>query len=95
MIKFMMLIIAIACFIYGVYALATGKILGREMERASKKNKRYYAKICGIVMLVETIIMGIGFYMEIIERPYSSMIFIGAIGAMVAVLIIAKKILSK
>lgn len=95
MIKVMMLIIAIVCFIYGVYALATGKIVGKEIWRGSEKNKQYYAKICGIVMLVEAVIMGIGFYMEIIGLPYSSLVFIFAIGALVAVLMVAKKLLSK
>lgn len=45
-------------------------------------------------MLAEAIIVGIGFYMEIIG-PHLGMIFIGAIGALVVVFKIAKKILSK
>lgn len=95
MIRFMMLIVAIACFIYGIYVLVTGKNIGKEMEAATKENKRYYARICGIVMLAEAIVVGIGFYMETVKRPYSSLIFLGVIGALAVVLVIAKRILSK
>lgn len=95
MINLLMLIVAIACFTYGMYALFTPRLPGKESDGIAEGNKRRFSKICGVVMLVEAAIMGTGFYMEVTGLPYSRVAFLGFIGVLVCVLTLAKKLLSK
>ena len=95
MINFMMILTAIACFVYGIYVLTTGRLLGNGMEGVAEKNKQRFSKICGAVMIAEAIVVGVGFYMETTERSYSRMLCIGVIGILFCAVWISKKILSK
>ena len=95
MINIMMLIITIVCLVYGIYVLITGKLLGKDVEGVAERNKRRFSRICGVVMLAESSVVGTGFYMEVIGRPYSRVLGIVLVGALACVVYISKKKLSK
>ena len=76
MIKLLMLSVTIACFSYGIYALATNRLISKDLDEIAEENKRRYSKICGVVMLAEGAIVGTGLYMDITRRSYSKIIFI-------------------
>lgn len=50
--KYYVLFLALACFLYGLWAVLTGKLLGKDGKDIAEKYRRRYARICGAVLLI-------------------------------------------
>ena len=62
--KYITLILSILCFIYGIYAFFTSNLLKKDLEHIPKNRRHLYAKLCGVVLLFESAVMGILYYLQ-------------------------------
>lgn len=79
-----MIVVAIAAFLCGIYSLVTGDIRDKHIAEASEENRKCFARICGIVMLILAVIAGAFVYLQKIELARLDIIVINA--AIVAIL---------
>lgn len=100
--KYYILFLALACFLYGLWAILTGKLLGKDGKDIAEKYRRRYARICGAVLLILSADLGVFCYLEAEDRLYALVrqpffLFLAALFLIVpvAVLRAAKRVLKK
>lgn len=54
--KYYPIILVVASFIYGLWALITGKLLKKDIESIAEKHKRLYARLIGVALTMIAII---------------------------------------
>lgn len=100
--KYYILFLALACFLYGLWAILTGKLLGKDGKDIAEKYRRRYARICGTVLLILSADLGVFCYLEAEDRLYALVrqpifLFLSTLFVIVpvAVLRAAKRVLKK
>ena len=69
--KYYVLFLALACFLYGLWAVLTGKLLGRDGKDIAEKYRKRYARICGAVLLILSADLGVLYYLEAEDKLYT------------------------
>ena len=100
--KYYVLFLALACFLYGLWTVLTGKMLGRDGRGIAEKYRRRYARICGMVLLILSADLGVLCYLEVEDKLYALVrqpifLFLSAFFVIVPVafLLVSKQVLKK
>lgn len=88
-------IIAIASFVYGAWGLLTSNLLAIDLKAIEEKYRRLYSKLCGLSLLLESVILGTGYYLQKREQLNSPFVFSLLLLIPLSVFFVARKTLKK
>lgn len=61
--NYYIIIVAIACFIYGALGLLTSSLPGNNMKSIAEKHKKLYSKLCGAMLLLTSLALVVLYYL--------------------------------
>lgn len=90
------LIIAIACFLYGAYALLTAKLFAIDLKPIAEEHRKLYARLIGTTLLLAAAILGIWYYLKRTgSQPGSPVLFLFLWMIPLAIFFVSRKIFRK